>query len=82
MKRRVIALFLFVAFFRAEDVPAQASLSPEEALDALTGPMDAGAQDMSNLLDDAVRKLANKRNEEALVKLKKKDYPGALDLLK
>lgn len=37
---------------------------------------------MTTILDEAVLKLAQKRNEEALERLKRKDYPGALALLK
>ena len=41
--------------------------------------VDAGAYPgMTQLLDEAVKKLAIERNQEAIDRLEQKDYPGAL----
>jgi Flp pilus assembly protein TadD len=60
-----------------DEEDSEISDSPEEALaegEAFPG--------MTGLVDEAVRKLAKKANEEALAKLKQKDYPGALELFR
>ena len=67
-------------------ISSPAALAEETAPIAEKGdPMDVDAgphSGMTRLLDDAVKKLAANRNQEALDRLEQKDYPGALELLK
>ncbi len=71
----VSGVLLSLAVFGG-DARAGEDAGPAETTDAGLHP------EMTTLVDDAMRKLAKSRNKEALERLARKDYPGALALLK
>jgi tetratricopeptide (TPR) repeat protein len=64
-------------------VGLQAQEKPRQELPKLPSQVDGGIDTgMARLVNDAVKKLAIDRNQEALDRLEQKDHPGALGLLK
>ena len=62
--------------------PAGGQVADGTPTDGIRNPDGGTRSGMTRLLDEAVRKLAIQRNQEALDRLEQKDYPGALTLLK
>lgn len=85
MRRLPAALVFALCATSAPSGRAQQDAVPPQVSDDRTDFQEQepeAAPPVGELLDEAMRKLARSRNDEALKLMEQKDYPGALELLK